>query len=92
MDFVSGLPITPSNFKDIWVIVDRLTKYAHFTPMRIDYPMEKLSKLYIERIFSLYGIPFSIVSDRDMRFTSRFWESLQNALGMKLHLSSAYHP
>ena len=92
MDFVSGLPRTPSNFEAIWVIVEGLTKTAYFIPMRMDYPMEKLAKLYIEKIVSLHGIPSSIVSDRDPIFTSRFWEGLQNALGMKLRLSSSYYP
>ncbi|XP_050917838.1 uncharacterized protein LOC127135065 [Lathyrus oleraceus] len=76
MDFVSGLPRTQSNCEAIWVIVDRLTKSAHFIPIRMDYPMERLAKLYIEKIVSLHGIPSSIVSDRDVRFNSRFWEAL----------------
>ncbi|XP_050908916.1 uncharacterized protein LOC127122659 [Lathyrus oleraceus] len=69
MDFVSGLPKTSSNCEVIWVIVNRLTKFSHFIPIRMDYPMERLAKLYIEKIASLYGIPYSIVSDRDVRFT-----------------------
>jgi hypothetical protein len=68
MDFVSGFPRSPSNCDAVWVIVDRLTKSAHFIPMRMDYPMEKLARLYIEKIVSLHGIPSSIVSDRDPRF------------------------
>ncbi|XP_050920296.1 uncharacterized protein LOC127137932 [Lathyrus oleraceus] len=74
------------------VYVPDVTKSAHFIPIRMDYPMERLAKLYIEKIVSLHGIPSSIVSDRDVRFTSRFWEGLQRALGTKLCLSSAYHP
>ena len=74
------------------MIVDRLTKSAHFIPIRMDYPLERLAELYIEKIVSLHGIPSSIVSDRDPRFTSKFWEGLQRALGTKLRLSSAYHP
>lgn len=92
MDFVSGFPKTPNNYEAIWVIVDRLTKSAHFIPIRMDYQLERLAKLYIERIVSLHGIPSSIISDRDPRFTSRFWESLQGALGTNLRMSSAYHP
>ena len=92
MDFVSGLPRTNKNFEAIWVIVDRLTKSAHFIPIRMDYPLERLAELYIEKIVRLHGIPSSIVSDRDPRFTSKFWEGLQRALGTKLRLSSAYHP
>ena len=92
MDFVSGLPRTPMNCEAIWVVVDRLTKSAHFIPVRMDYSMERLAQLYIEKIVSLHGVPSSIVSDRDPRFTSKFWEGLQKALGTKLRLSSAYHP
>ena len=91
MDFVSGLPRTQSNCEVVWVIMDRLTKSAYFIPMRMDYPMERLAKFYIERIVSFHGIPSSIVSDRDTRFTFRFWEFLHNALDTKLRLSSAYH-
>ena len=61
MDFVSGLPRTIKNFEAIWVIVDRLTKSAHFIPIRMDYPLERLVELYIEKIVSLHGIPSSIV-------------------------------
>src|SRR3954463_751465 len=92
MDFVSGLHRTAKNCEAIWVVVDRLTKSDHFIPMRMDYSMERLAQLYIEKIVSLHGIPSSIVYDRDPRFTSRFWEGLQKALGTKLRLSSAYHP
>uniref|UniRef100_A0A151UFK9 Transposon Ty3-I Gag-Pol polyprotein n=1 Tax=Cajanus cajan TaxID=3821 RepID=A0A151UFK9_CAJCA len=92
MDFVVGLPKTVKNLDAIWVIVDRLTKSAHFIPINIRYPLERLTKLYISEIVRLHGVPTSIVSDRDPRFTSRFWESLHKALGTKLRLSSAYHP
>ena len=76
----------------IWVIVGRLAKSTHFIPMRLNHLLEKLTQLYIERIVSLHGIPSNIVSYRDLRFTQRFWESLQKALGMKLRLGSDYHP
>ena len=72
--------------------MDRLTKSAHFLFLSMRYPFEKLAQLYIKEIVRLHGIPSSIVSDRDPRFTSRFWTSLQQALGTKLRLSSAYHP
>ena len=72
MDFVSSLSRTVKNCEAIWVIVDRLTKSAHFIPIRMDYPLERLAELYIEKIVSLHGIPSSIVSDRDPRFTSKF--------------------
>ena len=81
-----------NNCNTTWVIVDRLTKSAHFISMRLDYLLERLVMLYIERIVSSHEILSSIVSGRDLRFTSRFWESLQMDLGTKLHLSSSYHP
>ena len=84
MDFVSVFPRTVKSYHTIWVIIDRLIKSAHFLPMRVNFPLERLAEMYIKRIVSTHGIPFSIVSDRDLRFTSRFWESLQISLGMKL--------
>ena len=92
MDFVVGLPRTVQKFDSIWVIVDRLTKSAHFLPINIRYSLEKLTELYIKEIVRLHGVPKSIISNRDPRFTSKFWRSLHQALGTKLHLSSAYHP
>ncbi|KAG8474681.1 hypothetical protein CXB51_031149 [Gossypium anomalum] len=92
MDFVSGLPLTPGKKDAIWVIVDRLTKSAHFIPVRTDYSLNKLAELYIREIVRLHGIPLSIISDRDPRFTSRFWKKLQDALGTKLNFSTAFHP
>ena len=92
MDFVVGLPRTPKGLDAIWVIVDRLTKSAHFIPIKIKYSLERLAGLYVSEIVRLHGVPSSIVSNRDLRFTSRFWESLHRALGTKLRLSSAYHP
>ncbi|GJT47525.1 putative reverse transcriptase domain-containing protein [Tanacetum coccineum] len=76
----------------IWVIVDRLTKSAHFLATREDYSMEKLARLYIEEIVARHEVCVSIISDRDRRFTSRFWQTLQKALGMRLDMSTAYHP
>ncbi|KAK5775866.1 hypothetical protein PVK06_043820 [Gossypium arboreum] len=92
MDFVSGLPMSASKKDAIWVIVDRLTKSAHFVPVRTDFSMDKLAELYVSQIVRLHGVPISIVSDRDPRFTSRFWKKLQEALGTKLHFSTAFHP
>ncbi|KAA3461732.1 DNA/RNA polymerases superfamily protein [Gossypium australe] len=92
MDFVFGLPQTPRKKDAIWVVVDRLTKSAHFIPIISDYSLDELTKLYISEIVRLHGVPLSIVSDRDPRFTSRFWKKLQEALGMKLHFSTAFHP
>ncbi|GAU32901.1 hypothetical protein TSUD_393220 [Trifolium subterraneum] len=92
MDFVGGLPKTAKGNEVIWVVVDRLTKSAHFIAIKIGTLVPKLAEIYVEQIIRLHGIPSSIVSDRDPKFTSRFWESLQEALGTKLRLSSAYHP
>ncbi|KAK2452132.1 hypothetical protein QL285_011125 [Trifolium repens] len=92
MDFVSGLPRTTKGNDSIWVIVDRLTKSAHFIAFKTGTLIPRLAEIYVEQIVRLHGIPSSIVSDRDPRFTSRFWESLQEALGTKLRMSSAYHP
>ncbi|GJV75731.1 putative reverse transcriptase domain-containing protein [Tanacetum coccineum] len=92
MDFMSGLLRTPSGYDTIWVIVDRLTKSAHFLPMKKMDSMEKLTRLYLKEIVCRHGVPISIILDRDSHFTSRFWRSLQEALGTNLDMSSAYHP
>ncbi|GJQ96177.1 putative reverse transcriptase domain-containing protein [Tanacetum coccineum] len=92
MDFVTKLPRTSSRHDTIWVIVDRLTKSAHFLPMREDYKMERLARLYLNEIVARHGVPISIISDRDSRFTSRFWQSMQEALETRLDMSTAYHP
>ena len=92
MDFVSGLPLTPSKKDSIWVIVDRLTKSAHFIPGRTDYSLQKLAKLYVAKIVRLHGVPVSIISDRDPRFTYQFWQKLHEALGTRLNFSTAFHP
>ncbi|GJV44492.1 reverse transcriptase domain-containing protein [Tanacetum coccineum] len=92
MDFVTKLPRTSSGHDTIWVIMDRLTKSAHFLPMREDYKMERLARLYLNEIVARHGVPISIISDRDSRFTSRFWQSMQEALGTRLDMSTAYHP
>lgn len=92
MDFVTKLPRTPKGNDMVWVIVDRLTKSAHFLAIRENAPLEKFAKLYMDEIVSRHGIPMSIVSDRDSRFVSNFWQSLQRELGSRIHLSTAYHP
>ncbi|GJV84827.1 putative reverse transcriptase domain-containing protein [Tanacetum coccineum] len=92
MDFVTKLPKTSIVHDTIWVIVDRLTKLAHFIPTGATDRMETLTMLYIKEIVSRHGVPISIVSDRDSHFTSRFKQSLQNALGTQLDISTAYHP
>jgi len=92
MDFVGSLPKTVKGFDSIWVVVDWLTKSAHFIPIKTGMYVARLVEIYIEQVVRLHGIPSSIVSDRDPRFTSNFLESLQAILGTKLKLSSAYHP
>ncbi|GKB71567.1 putative reverse transcriptase domain-containing protein [Tanacetum coccineum] len=92
MDFVTKLPRTQSGNDTIWVIVDRLTKSAHFLPMRETDPMDKLAKLYLKEVVTRHGIPVSIICDRDPRFTSNFWRSFQKAMGTRLDMSTAYHP
>ena len=92
MDFVSGFPLTQQKHDYVWVIVDRLTKSAHFIPVRIDYSMDRLAELYVDEIVRLHGVPLSIVSDRDPRFTSRFWKELKSGLGTKLNFSTTFHP
>ncbi|XP_035840312.1 uncharacterized protein LOC118487512 [Helianthus annuus] len=92
MDFITKLPRTKNGHDTIWVIVDRLTKSAHFLPIREDYKMDKLARIYVKEIVTRHGVPISIISDRYSRFTSRFWQSFQKELGTKVNLSTAYHP
>jgi transposase InsO family protein len=92
MDFIVGLPRTAKGYDSIWVIVDRLTKIAHFLPVRVKYTEATYAELYIACILSLHGVPKTIVSDRGPQFVSKFWEELHKALDTKLLHSSAYHP
>ncbi|GKC73722.1 putative reverse transcriptase domain-containing protein [Tanacetum coccineum] len=92
MDFVTKLPKTSQSYDTIWVIVDRLTESAIFVPMRETDPLEKLTRMYLKEVVTRHGIPVSIICDRDPRFASNFWKSLQNALGTNLDMSTAYHP
>ncbi|GJY05329.1 putative reverse transcriptase domain-containing protein [Tanacetum coccineum] len=92
MDFVTKLPRTSSWHDAIWVIVDRLTTSTHFLPMRWDYKTDRLARIYLNEIIARHDVSISIISDLDSRFTSRFWPSMQEALGSRLDMSSAYHP
>ncbi|GJY66263.1 putative reverse transcriptase domain-containing protein [Tanacetum coccineum] len=92
IDFITKLPKTTSGQDTIWVIVDRLTKSAHFLPMKEADTMEKLTRQYLKEVVSRHGVPVSIISDRDSKFTSHFWKSLNEALGTQLDMSTAYHP
>nr|GEU71140.1 hypothetical protein [Tanacetum cinerariifolium] len=92
MDFVTKLPRTSSGHDTIWVIVNRLTKSAYFLPMCEDYKMDRLARLYLNEIVAMHGVSISIISDRDSQFTSRFWQSMQEALRTQLDMNKAYHP
>ncbi|KAI5335243.1 hypothetical protein L3X38_025376 [Prunus dulcis] len=92
MDFVFKLPRTRNKHDGVWVIVDRLTKSAHFLPVRANYTLNKLAQLFIDEIVRLHGVPVSITSDQDPRFTSRFWTKLHEAFGTQLQFSTAFHP
>jgi IS30 family transposase len=92
MDFIVGLPRTRDGYDSIWVIVDRLTKVAHFIPVKATYSRAQLAELYMSRIVCLHGVPKKIVSDRGTQFTSRFWKRLHESMDTKLNFSSAYHP
>ncbi|GAV81381.1 RVT_1 domain-containing protein/zf-CCHC domain-containing protein/rve domain-containing protein/RVP_2 domain-containing protein, partial [Cephalotus follicularis] len=92
MDFVLGFPLTRNRHNAIWVIVDRLTKSAHFLPTHVTDSASKLARVYIKEIVRLHGVPVSIVCDRDSIFTSNFWRRFQSAFGTKLNLSTAFHP
>ncbi|GJY25948.1 putative reverse transcriptase domain-containing protein [Tanacetum coccineum] len=92
MDFVTKLPKAVTGQDTIWVIVHRVTKSAHFLPMKETDSMEKLTRQYLKEVVSRHGVPVSIISDRDSRFTSHFWQSLHKALGTRLDMSTAYHP
>ncbi|GJT73856.1 putative reverse transcriptase domain-containing protein [Tanacetum coccineum] len=88
----SKLPRLKSSHDKIWVIVDRLTKSAHFLAIQEDYSMERLAKIYIEEIIARHGVPVLIISDQDERFTSCCWQIVQKVLGTRLDMSMSYHP
>lgn len=92
MDFIVGLPKTAKGFDSIWVIIDRLTKTAHFLPVKTTYTASTYAKIYFDRILSLHGVPKTIVSDRGTQFVSQFWRCLHESLGIELLYSLAYHP
>ena len=92
MDFITKLPRTARGVDSIWVIVDRLTKSAHFILIQESISAEKLADIYIREIVARHGVPVSVISDRDVRFTSRFWKKFHDELGTRLHFSTAFHP
>ena len=92
LDFIVGLPRTSTGFDSIWVIVDRLTKSAHFLLVDTKYTIRKYAEMYFDQNVTLHGVPLTIISDRGSVFVSCFWEQLQECLGTHLLRSSAYHP
>jgi hypothetical protein len=92
MDFVWALPRGKRGNDAIWVIVDRLTKSALFLPVKKTDPVDKLAKIYMKEVVRLHEVPVSIVSDRDPRFSSHLWPSIQRALGTNLNISIVFHP
>jgi hypothetical protein len=92
MDFIVGLPLTARKKNSIWVIIDRLTKTAHFIAVHTTYSVQQYAELYMDQIVRLHGIPKTIISDRETQFVARFWEQLHGCLGTKLICSSSYHP
>ena len=89
--FYFGLTQTPSGEDSIWVVVDRLTKSAHFVSIKVKDLMDKLARLYVQNVVRLHGVTSAIIFDRDSRFTSRFWQSLQKEMGTELKFSTAFH-
>ena len=92
MDFIVGLPNTSQKHDSIWVIIDRLTKTAHFLPVHTTCSVKKYAEIYLDQVIRLHGVSKMIISDREAQFVARFWEQLQASLGTKLIRSSAYHP
>ena len=92
MDFILGLPKTPTGEDSIWFVVDCLTKSAHFIPIKVKDLMDRLVRLYVQNIVCLHGVPSAITLDRDSRFTLRFWKCLQKEMGTELKFSTAFHP
>jgi hypothetical protein len=92
MDFIVGLPLTARKFNSIWVIIDPLTKSAHFIPVNTNYNVQKYAEIYVAHVLCLHGVLKTIISDRGSQFVTRFWEQLHASLGTHLIHSSAYHP
>jgi transposase InsO family protein len=92
MNFIVGLPRTQAGYDSIWVIVDHLTKVAHFIPIKTTYSGAKIVELYMSKIMCLLGVPKKIVSDRGSQFASKFWEKLHESMDTKLNFISACHP
>ena len=92
MDFITKLPRTARGVGSIWFIVDQLTKSAHFIPIQESISAERLIDIYIREVVARHGVPFLVISDRDVRFTSKLWKKFHDELGTCLHFSTAFHP
>jgi len=92
MDFITGLPRSHRQHDSIWVIVDRMTKSAHFLPVKTTHSTEDYAKLYLQEVVRLHGVPVLIISDRGAQFTAQFWKSFPKGLGSKVNLSIIFHP
>jgi len=92
MDFITGLPKTKRNNDSIMVVVDKLSKAAHFIPVQSTYRAVQIAHIFMQNVFRLHGLPKTIISDRDVKFTSAFWRALFAELGTQLNFSTAYHP
>ena len=92
IDFITGVPNSPRGHNSIWVIMDRLTKSAHFIPVNTEFHAGKYAELYISQIMMLHGVLGTIISDHGPQFIAHFWEHLHKELGTELIRSSAYHP
>jgi transposase InsO family protein len=92
MDFIVGLPLTAGRHDLIFVVIDTLTKSAHFIPVRTTYQVPDIARVFISEIVRLHGVPKRIISDRGSMFTGRFLTSFQEVLGTQLNFSTAYHP
>lgn len=92
MDFITGIPRTMKQLHSIIVVVDRLSKVAHFIPVKTTYSSNEVAQAFIREIVRLHGAPKNIVSARDVKFTSKFWKDLFTSLGTKLAFPTTYHP
>ena len=92
MDFVTHLPRTSRGHDAVWVIVDQITKSAHFLVLLMTFTLEEFCMLYIREIVRLHGVPVSVISDQSPKFTTHFWKSFQRVMGAQLMMSTAFHP
>ena len=92
LDFITGLPRTKRQNDSIMVVVDRLSKSAHFIPIKSTYKTVQIADIFMKEIFKLHGIPKTVISDWDVKFTSAFWKTLFSGLGTQIHFSTTYHP